>query len=385
MTITTETSPAEAAQRLKLTPDSMRWPERRALVKDVARRIAREGPSRETIALFRSLAEDRKCEVRKEVADHLLILPEDEFPKFVAALIDDANAFVRRAARRALDRRRRGAEAEVRKRRSLQHIENQYASIEKLHGSSVAGKARRMAEQLYDVLVGATVHDMRNMVTPLESSIVSLQNKAAERRLEHSDLQKLLPRMRRQVEWLNRMLDDMKTYSQCTPEERRRERVEAVVEEAVAMARDALKAAGRLPDDVHMETEFANGLTFPVARDHAVRAVANIVKNAYEAFAVSPTEYRSGTIYIGARAIDSQRLEIVVEDDGVGLSKDDLADVRRFVPGGTSKAGFGTGFGLPTARRMIEAHGGSLVIDSKEGKGTVVTITMPIVSEGESP
>ena len=77
--------------------------------------------------------------------------------------------------------------------------------------------------------------------------------------------------------------------------------------------------------------------------------------------------------------------EIVVEDDGIGLSKDDLADVRRFVPGGTSKAGFGTGFGLPTARRMIEAHGGSLVIDSKDGKGTVVTITMPIAPEGESP
>jgi len=310
-TIPTETSLADVAQRLKQTPDSIRWPQRRALVKDLARRIAGEGPSREMIALLRLLAEARKCEVRKEVADHLLILPENEFPKFVAALIDDANAFVRRSARRALDRRQRGAEAAVRKRRSLQHIENQYASIEKLHGSGVAGKARRMAEQLYDVLVGATVHDMRNMVTPLESSLVSLQKKAEDHCLDPSDLQRLLPRMRRQVEWLNRMLDDMKTYSQCTPEGRRRERVEAIVEEAAAMVRDTLKAAGRLPVEVQLKTDLANGLTFVVARDHAVRAVSNIVKNAYEAFAISPTEYQSGTIHVVARAIDSQRLEIV--------------------------------------------------------------------------
>jgi len=223
----------------------------------------------------------------------------------------------------------------------------------------VAQKARRMAERLYDVLVGATVHDMLNMVTPLESSIVSLQKKVEDRRLEPSDLTRHLPRMRRQVEWLSRMLDDMKTYSQCTPGRRRRERVEAIVEEAAAMARDTLKAADRLPDQVRLEMDLARGLTLVVARDHAVRAVSNIIKNAYEAFAVSPTEYRSGEIHVTARTIDSQRLEIVVKDNGLGLSEDDLADARRFVPGGTSKAGFGTGFGLPTARRMIEAHGGS--------------------------
>ena len=67
---------------------------------------------------------------------------------------------------------------------------------------------------------------------------------------------------------------------------------------------------------------------------------------------VAPTASQAGTIQVVARAVNSQRLEIVIEDDGVGLSEGDLADVRRFVPGGTSKVG-GTGFGLPTARRMI--------------------------------
>jgi len=385
MNSTAETQFVLPGQRIEDARDSASWPRRRELVKDLAERLASEGPSEEIASSLRRLAADPKWEVRKEVADHLQLLPEGDFPKFVAALIDDANAFVRRSARRALDRRQRGAEAVAQKRRSLEHIETEYARLEKLHGSEVAQKARRMAERLYDVLVGATVHDMRNMVTPLESSIVSLQKKAEDRRLGPSDLAKHLPRMRRQVEWLNRMLDDMKTYSQCMPEARRRERVEAIIEEAAAMARDTLKAAGRLPNQVRLEMDLARGLTFIVARDHAVRAVSNIIKNAYEAFAISPTEYQSGTIHIAARAIDCQRLEIIIADDGVGLSEDDLADVRRFVPGGTSKAGFGTGFGLPTARRMIESHGGSLSIDRRDGEGTVVTITMPITTRGEAP
>ncbi|NLS95738.1 MAG: DUF1559 domain-containing protein [Planctomycetaceae bacterium] len=116
-----------------------------------------------------------------------------------------------------------------------------------------------------------------------------------------------------------------------------------------------------------------------------VRAISNLIKNAYEAFAVSLTEFKPGTIRVIARPIDPERLEIIIEDDGQGLSRADLAEVRRFVPGGTTKAGYGTGFGLPTAKRMIEAHGGSLSIDSQDGQGTVVTVTMPITTPGERP
>ncbi|MCA8993645.1 MAG: hypothetical protein KDA88_16775 [Planctomycetaceae bacterium] len=45
----------------------------------------------------------------------------------------------------------------------------------------------------------------------------------------------------------------------------------------------------------------------------------------------------------------------------------------------------GTGFGLPTARRYIEGHGGSLDIDSQIQAGTKVRIVLPIESTGEPP
>lgn len=364
-------------------PKSTRWSERRALVKDLAKRIGQEGPSEETIAALRELAGDPKWEVRKEVADHLPVLQNGEFPKLAAMLIDDTNAFVRRAARHAIDRRQRGADLEARKRRSLDHIETQYSQLEKVHGSEAAGKARRMAERLYDLLVGATIHDMRNMVMPVKSSLIALHQSLEEHRLEPGELRRHVTRMQRRMDALGRILDDMKTYSQCTPSTRHRERVAAIVEEAAVMARDALKASGHPPDQVHLEIDVARGLTFVVARDHVLRAISNLIKNAFEAFAVSASEFKPGAIRVAARPVDSERLEITISDNGQGLSKADLAEVRRFVPGGTSKAGYGTGFGLPTAKRMIEAHGGSLSIDSQDGQGTLVTVTMPITTPGE--
>lgn len=83
-----------------------------------------------------------------------------------------------------------------------------------------------------------------------------------------------------------------------------------------------------------------------------------------------------------ARPVDEGRLEIVIRDMGMGLSAEELAEVRRFVPGGTSKKTYGTGFGLPVAKRKIDGHGGSLAIDSQDGTGTIVTITLPVTMVG---
>jgi signal transduction histidine kinase len=358
-----------------------RWPERRTKVKLLAEQIAQEGPSEETITALQALAGDPKWEVRKEVADHLPMLQNGEFAKLAAMLVDDSHAFVSRAARRALKRRQREMEAAARKQRSLKHLDRQYARFEKRYGTEAVRQARRLAEGLYDVLVGATVHDMRNVANPLRSLLVGLETQIAD---YHVESHQALGKMRRYVDWLQRMLDDMKTYSQCTPTGRACQRVEAVVEEAAAMARDTLQAAGRPPRGVTLHVDVPGAMTFVVSRDHLVRALANLIKNAYEAYALGPTRYEPGTVWIRAQAVDARWLEIIIQDHGAGLGEDDLEEVRRFVPGGTSKAE-GTGFGLPTAKRMLEAHGGSLSIESQDGQGTVVTVTMPTTTPGGIP
>jgi PAS domain S-box-containing protein len=68
-----------------------------------------------------------------------------------------------------------------------------------------------------------------------------------------------------------------------------------------------------------------------------------------------------------------------VSDTGVGIPPENLAKVME--PFFTTKpAGQGTGLGLPICRRLVEAHGGTLEVESEVGKGTTVRVTLPVES-----
>jgi len=375
---------ATATAQLGQNRESMPWPQRRALVKVATERLVQVGATETILSLLLLLADDPKWEVRKDVADCLLLVPDDDFPRLAAKLSQDSNSFVQKAVERALDRRRRGQESVQRKRRGLDQVQDQYANIEKMHGSIAAKKAHQMAERLYDVLVGATVHDMRNILAPLKSTISSLLNHLADGNLDPKTFEKNLRKMGYQAATLERLLEDMRAYSQPTPSQRHRERLADVVKEAHDMVLDGFKATGRDPDSVEASFDVPENLTFEVSRHQIVRAVSNVLKNAYESFAIDPQVFGEGEVRLEARRIDDERIEIVVRDNGMGLSEDELAEVRRFVPGGTSKKTHGTGFGLPIAKRKIEDHGGSLAIESQEDVGTrtMVTITLPIEAGG---
>jgi signal transduction histidine kinase len=70
---------------------------------------------------------------------------------------------------------------------------------------------------------------------------------------------------------------------------------------------------------------------------------------------------------------------IRISDNGPGIAPADLPRVfDRFHR--VSEAGFGEaalGLGLPLTRQFIEAHGGKVELESNQGKGTIVTLTIP--------
>jgi signal transduction histidine kinase len=68
-------------------------------------------------------------------------------------------------------------------------------------------------------------------------------------------------------------------------------------------------------------------------------------------------------------------------DTGLGIPAKDipmLFDKMRITTPGAKRAGSKTGLGLPICRGVIEAHGGAISVESKEGKGTTFTITFPL-------
>ena len=68
-------------------------------------------------------------------------------------------------------------------------------------------------------------------------------------------------------------------------------------------------------------------------------------------------------------------VSILIKDNGEGISKKDLKNVAS--PFFTTKTK-GTGLGLVVCKQVVDAHKGSLTIKSDKGKGTTVTITLPI-------
>lgn len=109
-------------------------------------------------------------------------------------------------------------------------------------------------------------------------------------------------------------------------------------------------------------------------------ALLNIVSNAAEACAGA-----HGEVSVRVRAIvapggsTAPLVELVVSDTGPGIPRAHLS--RLFVPGFTTKE-TGSGFGLAIAERVIAAHHGRITVDSEEGRGTTITITLPTDKTG---
>lgn len=88
------------------------------------------------------------------------------------------------------------------------------------------------------------------------------------------------------------------------------------------------------------------------------------------------------TITIGAEAVGN-KVQVIVSDNGVGISKQDLPRVKtKFFKANQTRRG--SGIGLAVADEIITMHGGTLQIDSELGRGTSVSITLPIMKEQSS-
>ena len=88
---------------------------------------------------------------------------------------------------------------------------------------------------------------------------------------------------------------------------------------------------------------------------------------------------RKGRICLEAEGDDDRAL-IRISDNGQGIASEDLPRVfdrfDRIIEAGV-RGEAALGLGLPLTRQFIEAHGGSVEIDSAKGKGTTVLLTIP--------
>ena len=364
--------------------DIIPWTERRALAVSLGKSLQQAEDRDLALRLFHVMADDPKWEVRKEIACLLPFLPDDEFAPLAAKLTEDLNGYVRKAAERALDLRRKGTPEVGNRRKGLDQVVTQFDLLSSSQGKAVGDKARTLAMRLYEAVVGATVHDLRGVLTSAQVNVASLQTQATQPSLDRGALQKGLGKVADRLAYLERFINDIRTYSQAVPLERTSARLADVVADAQSLVVDAIRAAHPGAAGIEESISVDDKITVTVARHQIAAAITNVLKNAYEAVLLGTDEGRSPCVGLTAECVGDEEVRIVIRDNGVGMNADVLRAVRAFVPGRTTKKGSGTGFGLPIAQRYIAAHGGSISIDSAENAGTTVNIVLPIESQQES-
>ncbi len=140
--------------------------------------------------------------------------------------------------------------------------------------------------------------------------------------------------------------------------------------EVAKVVEKAAGHSGELPGSERIKIDIPEGLEMhadPVRMEHVF---GNLIENAIK-FS------DEGEILVSARAADGA-VEIKVTDAGVGIEPDRQQDIF-FGPAsaGQKATPSGSGLGLYLSRRLVEAHGGVLTVESEPGQGSTFCVSLP--------
>jgi signal transduction histidine kinase len=146
----------------------------------------------------------------------------------------------------------------------------------------------------------------------------------------------------------------------------------AAVEKLIQLVGYSVKLGNKIEIKADLEKEIPPAA---IGEDECKQIILNLVKNAMEASG----DY--GTIVIKTRHIPNEKtIELVVSDSGDGISPELLP--RIFDPFFSTKGEYGnSGLGLSVVYGLVSKFNGSIHVESEVGKGTTVTIILPVVPD----
>lgn len=217
--------------------------------------------------------------------------------------------------------------------------------------------------------VAGVVHDLRNPVSVLglAGALVAPNQPAP----DPDAALRALGRVRRQAERLQRMLDDLLDSARIEAghlELRMAERdLRDIAREVVEMFRDTAQT-----HDIELDLP-AQPLLVRCDPLRIEQVLTNLVSNAIK---YSPGARR---VHVVLRSQSEHQLVVEVTDQGVGIAEEDLPRIfEPFRRTGASRGQIpGAGMGLFVARRIAEAHGGRVEVQSKLGAGTTFRVWLP--------
>jgi two-component system nitrogen regulation sensor histidine kinase NtrY len=235
----------------------------------------------------------------------------------------------------------------------------------------MAGELQRQRQQLertnrleaWAEMARQVAHDIKNPLTPIQLSAEHLRRVHRDRGEPLGPvLDNCVDSILTQVRLLRQIASEFSSFGSSPRARPAPTALGDLLQEVVEPYRAGMD--GRVRIDVAIDPDLP---TVSVDRLLVARAVTNIIENALHAM---PS---GGTLSVSARA-ESGGVVMELTDTGVGM--DDEAQTRIFEPYFSTRAA-GTGLGLSIARRNIELNGGTIVVTSRKGVGTTVTIRLP--------
>jgi len=230
---------------------------------------------------------------------------------------------------------------------------------ERLHKQEKRFKELLIAEQINTAgkVVSFLSHDIRGALQTITSAI---------------DLLKLHPEKNEEMH--NIMIKSVKQVAEMLEELRNQTRVSPLDIADIDLTTLIRKAIAEfvLPESIEVESNLGDDLnSVPLDLVKMRRVLNNLMKNAVEAMP------NGGKLDISANRINDDII-IVFSDTGVGIQEEQLPSL--FDPFYTIKPK-GLGLGLAYCKSVVEAHKGSIAVESEVGKGTSFTIKLPMRSK----
>ncbi|GIK77325.1 MAG: sensor histidine kinase [Acidobacteria bacterium] len=216
-----------------------------------------------------------------------------------------------------------------------------------------AAERERLAEEQRRDLLIAVSHDLRTPLAGLRAAAEAIDDRVVD---DRETLLRYVAEMRSAVDSLVALVDDLFELTQIDAGAilagNERARLADVIGTAVATCDPEALGKG-----LAVETAL-NGAGDAACSPRLTRVVQNLLQNAIRH---TPPD---GTVRVEARVLPGG-IELAVEDDGEGIAPEALDRVfEPFWRGDSSRAGAGSGLGLALAKRIVDALGGEITVES---------------------
>lgn len=224
----------------------------------------------------------------------------------------------------------------------------------------------REAEHLSTVgqLSRTIAHEIRNPLNFISLSIDHIREKYQPAQAEEArNFDTLVLSIKQEVRRLNRLVSDFLDYGKPLKLNMQSVSASAILNEVVDIIRAKAESEGVT---IIEKREFSPVIMLDP--ELIKTCVLNLVMNSFQAMP------EGGTLTIGTEK-NGGNLMLSISDTGKGVPKENLSKV--FEPFFTTKVN-GLGLGLATTKRIIEEHGGKISLQSDNGSGSTVTLSLPL-------